>query len=141
MKKLIKQFSVSSLVTVCGSVLFMQVAFADIAVVANSASSASSLSAKQVKKLFLGKNDSMKPVDQAEGSGIRNDFYSKVAKKNESKMKAYWSKMIFSGKAVPPEIADDDAAVKAWLAKNKNGIGYIDSGSVDGSVKVLYTAN
>jgi len=141
MKKLIKKLTIASLVTMCSSVLFVQVVMADISVIANKASSTASLSEKQVKKLFLGKDDSMKPVDQSEGSTIRNDFYTKVAHKDEAKMKAYWSKMIFSGKAVPPESADDDAAVKAWVAKNKNGIGYIDSGSVDDSVKVVYTAN
>lgn len=141
MKKLIKQLSVSGISFLCGSMLFIQGVMADISVIANKDSSASSLSKKQIKKLFLGKDSSMKPVDQKEGSAIRNDFYSKITGKNEAKMKAYWSKMIFSGKAVPPESAADDSAVKVWVTKNKSGIGYIDSGSVDGSVKVLFTAN
>jgi len=115
-------------------------------VVVNSANPDSAITEKVAKKIFLGKASStgsaeVVPVDQKEGSAIRNGFYAKVAKKDEAKMKAYWSKMIFSGKATPPEIVDDDAAVKAWLGKNKNGIGYIDSASVDGSVKVLLTIN
>ncbi len=115
-------------------------AFADIAVIAGSGNSAS-VSKKDVKKIFLGKKTSMNPMDLPDGSAIRDEFYQKVAKKNPSQMKSYWSKMIFSGKATPPENADDDAAVKAWVAKNPKGIGYIDSGSVDDSVKVLLTIN
>jgi len=54
-------------------------------------------------------------------------------------MKAYWSKMIFSGKAAPPAVFDNDAAVKSWVASNTDGIGYIDSSQVDVSVKVILT--
>jgi len=140
MKKLLKKSGIVGSVAVCLGLLLMQSALADIAVVASADSSAGSLSAKDVKKIFLGKKNTMVPVDQKEGSAIRNDFYSKVANKDQAKMKAYWSKMLFSGKATPPDNVEGDDAVKAWLAKNKNGIGYIDSGSVDGSVKVLFTA-
>ena len=113
-------------------------AMADIAIIANADSSASA-SQKDIKKIFLGKKTSMSPIDQSEGSTIRDSFYKSIAKKNTSQMKAYWSKMIFSGKAIPPETSDNDTAVKAWVAKTPKGVGYIDSGSVDDSVKVLLT--
>lgn len=51
--------------------------------------------------------------------------------------KAYWSKMIFSGKAVPPKELANDAAVKAHVKANPDAVGYIDAASVDGSIKVL----
>jgi len=114
-------------------------ALADIAVIASSGSSASNMTSKEIKKIFLGKSSAMTPVDQSEGNATRNAFYLKVAGKDESQMKAYWSKMIFSGNGAPPDTVSDDAAVKAWVVSNKNGIGYIDSGTVDGSVKVLLT--
>jgi len=60
-----------------------------------------------------------------------------LTKKNASKLKSYWSKMIFSGKAIPPEVVGDDAAVISWVASTKNGIGYVDSSAVNDSVKVL----
>ncbi len=118
---------------------------AEIAVIANSANAEASLSAKQVKKIFLGKKNAFpgggaaKPVDQKEGGTIRNAFYQKVANKNPDAMKGYWTKMIFSGKASPPNAVEDDAAVKAWVASHKEGIGYVDKSAVDGSVKVLLT--
>jgi len=139
MKKLIKIFYTTFLAFVFSTVLFSASAIADIAVIANSGSSASSMTSKDIKKIFLGKNTSMTPIDQAEGSATRNAFYQQVAKKSEAQMKAYWSKMIFSGKATPPGTASDDAAVKAWVVSNKNGIGYIDSSAVDDTVKVLLT--
>ncbi len=118
---------------------------AEIAVIANAGNPEASLTAKQVKKIFLGKKNAFpggaaaKPVDQAAGSAVRDAFYQKVAKKNADKMKTYWTQMVFSGKASPPEVVGDDAAVKAWVASHKDGIGYVDKSAVDGSVKVLLT--
>ena len=118
---------------------------AEIAVIANAGNPEASLTAKQVKKIFLGKKNAFpggaaaRPVDQAAGSAVRDAFYQKVAKKNADKMKTYWTQMVFSGKASPPEVVGDDAAVKAWVASHKDGIGYVDKSAVDGSVKVLLT--
>ncbi len=120
-------------------------AWAEIAVIAHPDNPEPGLTAAQAKKIFLGKRTSFPggawatPVDQPEDSPIRDQFYQKVAGKDAGQMKAYWSKMIFSGKATPPEVVGDDAAVKAWVAGHKEGIGYIDGGAVDGSVKVLLT--
>jgi len=139
MNKLINTLKPAGLVIVYCSALFSYSALADIAVIANTNSASSSLSIKDVKKIFLGKNTSMTPVDQPDGNATRNVFYQKAAKKNESQMKAYWSKMIFSGKAIPPETSANDASVITWVTNNKNGIGYIDSASVDDSVKILLT--
>lgn len=121
--------------------LTLGTALAEIAVIVNTGNATSSMSADDVKGIFFGKSIALSPVDQAEGSAIRNAFYSKVAGKDATQMKAYWTTMIFSGKAVPPEGATDSAAVKAWVAKTPNGIGYIDGGAVDGSVKVILKVN
>jgi len=139
MKTMIHSLLAAALVLLMAS----PAAQAEIAVIANSANSESSLTAKQVKKIFLGKKNAFpgggaaKPADQGEGSATREAFYQKIAKKNTDAMKSYWTQMIFSGKASPPEAVGDDAAVKAWVASNKDGIGYVDKSSVDGSVKVL----
>ena len=119
-------------------ILISSIALADIAVIVNSGNSTSA-NQQDIKKIFLGKKTSMKPIDQAEGSAIRDGFYQKIAGKNVSQMKAYWSKMIFSGKAIPPEVSSDDASIKEWIIKNPNGIAYINSSSVDASIKVLLT--
>lgn len=52
-------------------------------------------------------------------------------------MKAYWSKMIFTGRGQPPPIVDDDEAVKARLARQPNAIGYIDDAALDARVKAV----
>ncbi len=78
-------------------------------------------------------------VEQAQGSPARDVFIGKVLRKNERKLKAYWSKQVFSGKAGPPRQLGDDAAVKAFVASNNSAIGYIDSSQIDDSVKPVLT--
>ena len=126
--------------------LFSGIALGEIAIIANPAAGASELDAKTAKKLFLGKTKSIPGmggvtlVGQNDDSPTKAEFTKKITKKKLSKYKAYWSKMIFSGKAVPPKELADDAAVKAYVAKHADAIGYIDAGNVDDSVKVLLSA-
>lgn len=120
------------------------VAQAGVVVVMSSKSDVSSLSKAQVAQIFMAKTDALpngrvaKPVDQAEGSAVRNEFYDKVADKSAAQMKAYWSQLTFTGKAQPPRKVSGDAAVKAALGDNPAAIGYISDGAVDGSVKVVF---
>jgi ABC-type phosphate transport system substrate-binding protein len=97
-------------------------------------------------KVFMGKTDeihghTVTPVDQADGRRARDTFYEKVANKNASQMQSYWAREIFAGNSQPPESVDDDTAVKAWISKHPNGIGYIDKQHVDAAVKIIYTVD
>lgn len=117
---------------------------AGVVVVMSSKSDVSALSKAQVAQIFLAKTDALpngrvaKPIDQADGAAVRNEFYDKVADKNAAQMKAYWSQLTFTGKAQPPRKVSGDAAVKAALADNPAAVGYISDGAVDGSVKVVF---
>ncbi|WP_300433457.1 phosphate ABC transporter substrate-binding protein, partial [uncultured Thalassolituus sp.] len=103
------------------------------------------MDADTISRIFLGKTSSFPdgspavPVDQSEGSDVRNDFTDKVLGKNASQLKAYWSRLIFTGKGTPPKEVGNNAAVKSLIAANPNMIGYIDSSAVDDTVKVVYS--
>ena len=115
-------------------------AMAEVVVVVNPKAAESSMTKEQVAQFFLGKSSSMTPIDQLDSSPIRAEFYKKVADKDAAQAKALWSKLVFTGKATMPKEVADSAAVKAAVAANPKAIGYIDKGAVDGSVKVVYTA-
>lgn len=118
-------------------------AHAEVVVVMASNSNISSLSQAQVSQIFLAKSlalpggGSATPIDQDEGAAARNDFYSQVAGKDAAQMKAYWSQLMFTGKAQRPKKVSGDAAVKAAVASTPGAIGYINASAVDGSVKVV----
>ena len=115
-------------------------AMAEVVVVVNPKAAESSMTKDQVAQFFLGKSTSMTPIDQADSSPIRAEFYKKVADKDAAQAKALWSKLVFTGKATMPKEVGDSAAVKAAVAANPKAIGYIDKSAVDGSVKVVYSA-
>ncbi|HEY0923991.1 phosphate ABC transporter substrate-binding protein [Rheinheimera pacifica] len=117
-------------------------AIADIAVVVNPAN-ANAVSADDLNRLFLGRASSFAdgskatPLNMAEGTAARDEFDSKVLNRSAAQLKAYWSKLVFTGKGTPPKELADDAAVKAAVAADSSAIGYISSASVDSSVKVV----
>lgn len=100
---------------------------------------------KHISMLFLGKQKKFSngnaaiPIDQTEGGGIRVEFIKKVIGKNESQWKSFWSRLIFTGKGIPPKVLDSDAAVKELVARNKDAIGFIDSAGVDSTIKSVAT--
>lgn len=96
---------------------------------------------EQAKKIFLGREPSIDGltivvVYQGE-SPTRADFEKKVLGKTGADLSAYWSKLIFTGKASAPLEAGSDAGVKATVNKTPGAVGYIRDEDVDGSVKVL----
>ena len=116
---------------------------ADVVVIVSAKSHITSLTREQTAKIFLGKasnfpddSDAL-PIDQAEGSAIRDEFYSKVVHKSPSQLTAYWAKVIFTGDGRPPAILESNLNVKKAVAKNPNAIGYIDKSDVDKSVRVI----
>ncbi len=118
-------------------------AHAEVVVIVSAKSSVKSLTADQTAKIFLSKvvtfpNDQTAiPIDQPEGSAIRDEFYSKVAHKSPSQLTAYWAKVIFTGDGRPPMLMAGDMAVRKAIANNPNAIGYIDKNAVNRSVRVV----
>ena len=129
---------------VLASVLIVVVcpSYAEVVAVVGAKSPAAAMTKEQVAQIFLGKSSSMTPVDQADGSAIRNEFYKKVADKEAAQAKALWSKLVFTGKASPPKEFPGSAEVKKALATDVKAIGYIEKAEVDSTVKVvLATSN
>lgn len=131
------------LVSIIGLMAYQSV-FAGVAVIVNAKSSLSSANQTEVVNLFLNKSTSVQgerlvPVDQAKGQSARTVFYETVVNKNESQLKAYWSRLIFTGKGLPPVEVGNDKMVLERVASDPNAIGYVSSDKVTSSVKVLAT--
>ncbi|PHI38690.1 phosphate ABC transporter substrate-binding protein [Pseudoalteromonas sp. GCY] len=103
----------------------------------------STLDENEIKQIFIGKSKSFSdgskalPITQADGSAVTDEFNEKVLNKSSSQLKAYWSKLVFTGKGTPPKEAADDAEVLKLVASNPNLIGFVSSGAADSSVKVV----
>lgn len=125
-------------------VSFSASSFAEVSVVVNSANG-DEINAKTIKRIYLGKLKSfpggarvnvLTLPDSAESTEA---FRDKALRKSNSQFKSYWSKLAFTGKGTPPkEIANDAAMIEA-VKSDPNAIGFVDSASVTGDVKVVAT--
>jgi ABC-type phosphate transport system substrate-binding protein len=116
---------------------------AGMALIAHPSNQLAGITADDAARIYLGKTTNFPngrpaaPVDQATHSAMRAKFYYSVVKKDEAELKAYWSKLMFSGKGQPPRELTDDVSVKSFVASNPDAIGYVDGKVVDATVKVL----
>src|SRR3979490_1440481 len=101
----------------------------DIVVIANPA--APPISREQIADIYLARNSAWTPIDQAAGSSIYAEFYKKATGRDTAQVKAIWSRILFTGRGVPPKQLPDSAAVKKAVAANPNAVGYIEKSAVD----------
>lgn len=113
-------------------------AYADIAVIVHPSSSAA-IDMDELNRLYTGRSSALTAVNLQEGLAIRSEFDEKGAGRASAQLKAYWSKLVFTGKGTPPAELANEAAVLSHVAANPDAIGYVDAASVDGSVKVVLT--
>lgn len=97
----------------------------------------------QIRNIYLGKNKvfpdgtKVEAYELKEGSASRKNFLQKILNKSEASYNALWARMLFSSKSEPPIEAASDIELIQQIARNRNGIGYVDSSSVDSSVRVI----
>ncbi len=112
------------------------------AIVAAKDSPFAATDAEEAKKMFLGREASIggqgvTVVYQKEGE-TRTTFETKILGKTGADLTAYWSKLIFTGRAQAPVEVSGDGDVKAKVNSTPGAVGYVNDGAVDGSVKVLF---
>jgi ABC-type phosphate transport system substrate-binding protein len=117
----------------------LQQARADVVVIVSAQSSIATIALDQISRVYLGDSNTMTPVDIANPSLARREFYTKVTGKNDGEVKARWSKLVFTGKgAAPKELPSGEEVVKA-VAADPHAIGYVDRSFVNMTVKIIYT--
>jgi ABC-type phosphate transport system substrate-binding protein len=129
-------------IILAGLVIFVsQLCSAEIVVIVHPSNS-NALDATSVSHIFLGKSKSFPdgstaiPINQPEDSAISIEFAQNVLSKSPSQLKAYWSKLLFTGQGRPPKEVSSEADVIKLVADNPNTIGYIQAANVTGNVKV-----
>lgn len=119
-------------------------AMAEVVVVVHPSNTAA-LNAEEISKIYLGRSKSFPdgkaaiPLAQADGAEATTTFNEKVLNKTGSQIKAYWSKLVFTGKGTPPKELGTDQEVIELVSQNPSVIGYIDKSAVTSAVKVVAT--
>jgi ABC-type phosphate transport system substrate-binding protein len=115
----------------------------ELVIIVSADSQLQSLRADQVADIYLGQavrlpdGEEAVALDQRVGSPLRDEFYSRVTGKTPSLVKAYWTKMVFTGRAQPPKEVAGSAGVRKLVADNPGMIGYVEKSALDPSVRAV----
>ena len=115
---------------------------ADLKVIANPSVGASSVSADELKNVFLITKTSLSDGSHVEpvlekGGPVHEAFIKEYLGKTDSALQTYYRSLVFTGKASMPKTLGADAEVVAYVAKTKGAIGYVSAGASTAGVKAL----
>lgn len=116
---------------------------ADVVVVANPTSGIERLSRDDVINIFLGRSRqlvsgiSAQPIDLPQSQREKSVFYRLLVNKDLPEINAYWARLKFSGRTVPPREARSVDEAIAFIGSTAGAIGYLDRTKVDGRVRVV----
>ncbi len=114
----------------------------DLKLIANPSLEESSISADELKGVFLLTKTSLHDGTHVEpvllkGGAVHSSFLKEYLGKTDSALETYYRSLVFTGKASMPKILATDADVEAYVAKTKGAIGYVSSSSAGTGVKAL----
>ena len=116
---------------------------AEIVLVTAIDSTVSELSRDEAEQLYMGRRAALSArgalllLDLPTGP-VRDQFYRLLTGKNPSQIRAYWSRMVFTGRALPPTESADVNDARRILLENPNAIAYLPSTYADDpSLRVL----
>ena len=116
---------------------------AAIVVIVNKDNPTENFSQRDLVDLYMGRNLYFSNgtlairLDLAPTSDIREDFYQQLVGKSVAEVNAYWARLLFTGRASPPQVMENSNKVIEAVNKNRNAIGYIREEDLVDSVKVV----
>jgi hypothetical protein len=114
----------------------------DLKVIGNPSIAESSISADELKGVFLMTKTSLHDGTHVEpvllkGGAAHASFLREYLGKTDSALETYYRSLVFTGKASMPKILASDAEVEAYVAKTKGAVGYVSASSPGAGVKTL----
>ena len=109
---------------------------AEIAVIVHPDNPIASMSAEEVTAIYLARDERFRPIDLPEAGGLHNWFYHQLTGRDPVHVKVLWARHL---NKMPPIQASSSAEAVRRVAANKHVIAYVDTRTVDSSVKVVMT--
>lgn len=123
-------------------ILLSSFSHADVAVIVHPDNTVT-MDKDYISRIFLKKvkvfpdNTPAVPIAQDETTPISNEFLMAVHNRTLPQLKSYWSRLIFTGKSSPPLVASSEDEVLKLVSENSSMIGYVESSTVNKSVRVV----
>jgi ABC-type phosphate transport system substrate-binding protein len=114
----------------------------DIKVIANPSVGASTVSADDLKGVFLQEKSSLSDGSHVapvllKGGAAHEAFVKQYLGKTDDALQTYYRSLVFTGKGSMPKMLGSDAEMVAYVAKTKGAIGYVSAGASVEGVKTL----
>ncbi len=114
----------------------------DLKIVANASIKTDSITADELRSVFLAERNSLKdgshvePVFERAGAA-HEAFLREFLKESSESLQSRYGALVFTGKAAMPKFFNSDAEVLAHVAKTRGAIGYVSASASTVGVKVL----
>jgi ABC-type phosphate transport system substrate-binding protein len=125
------------------SLVFPWHAFADVVVIVNAANPVHSMSSEEVTALYLARTRTFPSgefalvFDQPRDSALRQQFFKRVANMGIGQVNTYWSRLMFSGQEMPPQVLPNEQAVMDIVRRNPGAIGYVSTPPKDPGLRIV----
>jgi TonB family protein len=117
----------------------------DVKVIANPSVKVESISARELKSLYLGEKSSIngthvEPVIERRGPA-HEAFLRDYLGQTDDELQKYYEALVFTGRGSMPKTVSSDAEVVAYVAKTRGAIGYVGAGASVEGVRTLAIAD
>ncbi|MCG8612722.1 MAG: hypothetical protein MI864_19600 [Pseudomonadales bacterium] len=115
----------------------------DIAIIVNPETPLDSISERSLRDIYLGRafrldnGNKLNPIELHNQSKIKEQFHHAITHRTLDQLSAHWARLMFTGKGFPINQVHSEEIVLEYVANNPDTIGYVSSGSVTDSVKVI----
>ena len=114
----------------------------DVKVIANSSVQSESISASELKSVFLEERSSLPGCGHVEpvlskSRPAHEAFLKQVLGRSDSDLQMYYRSLVFTGRGAIPRTLDSDEAVVAYVAKTRGAIGYVSAAANAEGVRTL----
>lgn len=123
---------------ISSAIMLSATSFAEVEVIVHPSNGAA-LDKDSIQRIYLGKTRAFPGGGEAvaislkEGTPAEADFTKNVLSKSAKQLKAYWAKMVFTGKGTPPRQIDSAEEMVKLISANPNLIGFVPAGSAGGA--------
>jgi hypothetical protein len=129
-------------VAAAAAILAASARAAEVKIIANPSVGGSSVSADELKGVFLATKTSLRDGSHVEpvlekGGPVHEAFVKEYLGRTDSALQTYYRSLVFTGKASMPKTLGADSEVVAYVAKTRGAIGYVSAQASTDGVKTL----
>lgn len=114
----------------------------EVVVIANSSVEVDRLGRGTVSDIYRGNKTSWDDgetirVAMLKGGGTHETFVRDIVGGTPAQLKNLWKKAVFTGTGTPPKVFKTEADLTKYVASTRGAIGYVNSSTAHGEVKVI----